>query len=1063
MRKICTLSLVLLFFAMNSIAQQRTITGVVKDSKGIPVPFATVIETGTKNAVTADGNGVFTIKTIGAGTISFSAAGYTSKEITPGSGPQTVILDIKNSSLREVVVTTAFGIKKSSRVTPYSAQVIGNEQLKLIPQTNVNNALAGKVAGTQFRGQSPIKLNSQGSFRIRGGQGLGDVEPIYVVDGTIVNSLDINPDDIQDVSVLKGANATALFGGRAVNGAVVINTKKQGQSGTAGIELNQGYTFDKVYILPKYQNLYAGGSSADLIKFVYDPATMPAEQAALDGKYFPDYTDDASWGPKMVGQEYIPWYAWTPGHSRSFKTALLTPQKDNARDFWGTGKTSTTSLSLAKSGQGYNARVSFTNNNIIGLLPNSGAKRNTLSGSFSTDLSTHITAGTNFTFTSQVVNGVFDDGYANQSSGGMTQWFHRDLDMGIMKELRGLTTPIGTYASWNLRSNPDAGNTNIWKGNYWYNYYTWFDKINNINKRDRLFGDVFLTYKLNNNFRIKATVRKNQLTTGYENITPSVLETSGGQTGVLASYATGSTRYNEMNYELLASFNKTVLGKLAISVNAGSNWFQSEYKEYLLSTVNGLNVPDLYAISNSKANPSIGNRREREEQRALFANGDFEWNRWASISWAIRTDYYSTGFKGDNKLVSPALGGSLVFSEFTKNSIPWLSFGKLFGSWGKKPVPLTIYQNNFLYSVNQNQWNGNFLMTTPDALVDPAVTGALITTYEGGVDLKFINNKLGLNVTYYDETTDKAPVSILTDPVAGFTTKVVNAAKIKRQGIEVLLSATPIQTKDFSWEVNATYSRLIKNPVLNLAGQQRILLAGGAFGSNYARAFQELNQDWGQLIGGGIARTADGRPILDANGLFTADLDKHWGSVVPKTNGGLTNTLTYKGLVFNFSLDYQVGGKFFSLSESWGVYSGILEQTAAVNDKGMNIRDAVADGGGVHVTGVSADDNTKTVDTYIDAQTYYHQFYNNKIAEPFVHDLSYVKLRELSLGYQIPVKRLNVDGIVKGAVISFVARNPWLIYRQTKNFDPSEISAQQGEDGQLPGTRSIGFNLKLNF
>ncbi|MCR6721303.1 MAG: SusC/RagA family TonB-linked outer membrane protein [Chitinophagaceae bacterium] len=1063
MRKLASLLAVLMLFNALAFAQQRTVTGTVRDAKGEPIPFATVLETGTTNAATADANGSFSIRIKEGASLTITAVGFEDITLKPGAGVAAVTMQQKGDELKEVVVTTAFGIKKAARVTPYSAQVIDAEKMKMIPQTNVNNALAGKVAGAQFRGQSPIKLNTQGSFRLRGGQGLGDTDPIYVVDGTIVGSYDINPDDIADVTVLKGANATALFGGRARNGAIVINLKKTGQSGAVGIEVNQGVTFDKVYIMPKYQNAYAGGASPYLTKFVWRPG-MPEEQQALDGKYFQDYTDDASWGPRMVGQDYIPWYAWIPGHSRSYQTAQLLPQKDNMRDFWETGVTSTTNVAMTKSGTGYNARLSYTNNSVKGLLPNSQLTRHTLSGALSLDLNEHFTTGANFTFTNQQVRGTFDDGYANQSAGGLNQWFHRNLDMNMMKEYRNLRTPIGTLASWNFRANPDAGNNNIYLGNYWYNFYSWFDNINNRNKRDRVFGDAFLTYKLNNNFRVKATVRKNQLNTNWEDIKPSIIESSGDQTGELASYSTGATRMNEMNYELLASFNKKIVDKLDISVNAGSNWMHYDYRTFQMNTVNGLNVPGLYAISNSKATPTLGNTRQVEKQRAIFANGEFEWDRFASISWAIRSDYYSTSPKGNNNLVSPAFGASFVFSEFTKSSAPWLSFGKVFGSWGRKPTPLGIYDNNFLYGVNANQWNGNFLMTTPNTLVDPSVTGALITTFEAGVDLKFLKNRLGLNVVYYDELNDKGPVTVPIGPASGYTNKVVNAATIERKGIEVIIDARPVSKKDFSWDITKTFGYLMSNKVKEIyEDQAEIALAAGSFGTRFARAFQQKGKDWGQLIGGGIARNADGAPLLTVDGLFVRDQFKEWGSVVPKVTGGLVNTFSYKNVVVNFSIDYQFGGKFFSLSEAWGHFSGLMEATADVNDNGMNVRDHVGDGGGVHVVGVAAADGQTVVDTYVDAYTYFQQFYYGQIAEPFVHDLSFVKLREISVGYQIPLQKLNLSKVFKGATFSVVARNPWLIYRDSKNFDPSEISGVQGEDGQFPGTRSLGINLKLNF
>jgi hypothetical protein len=438
------------------------------------------------------------------------------------------------------------------------------------------------------------------------------------------------------------------------------------------------------------------------------------------------------------------------------------------------------------------------------------------------------------------------------------------------------------------------------------------------------------------------------------------------------------------------------------------------------------------------------------------------------LTWAVRSDWYSTLPQGNNRLISPSLGAGFVFSEFTKNSLPWLNFGKVFGSWGKKPRDISVYANNFLYGVNANQWAGNFLMSTPDQLIDPSLKGSLITTYEAGIDLRFLKNRMGLNITYYNEDNNGEPVAISQSGVSGFTSKLINAAEIKKEGIEVLLTATPISTKDLTWDVSMNYSYLIKNPVVKLApgaaNGSQTLLAGGSFGTRFARAFQELGSDWGQLIGGGILRNSDGKMVIDpSTGNYLTDVNKHWGSVVPRTNGGMSNTLTYKNFTLGFNIDYQVGGKFFSLSEMWGNFSGILEQTAATNDKGKNVRDAVASGGGVHVTGVSSVDMKTPVDMYVDAQSYFWQYYFDKIAEPYVHSLTFVKLREVSLGVNLPIAKWGLSKVVRAANFSVIARNPWLIYRETTNFDPSEISGIQGEDGQYPGTRSVGVNLKLTF
>jgi len=1079
MRKFASLFVTAILCSLLVFAQTRNVSGIITDANGKAIPFASITVKGTKNGVTADADGKFTIRGVSSGTILvISSVGYDNREITVDNTDNvSVTMSSGNGgSLTEVVVTTAFGVKKSARITPYSSQVIKADQLSVIRQPNLNNALAGKVAGVQFRGQSAIKLNSQGFLRIRGGGSLGDVDPLYIVDGTIVNSFDINPDDIEELNVLKGANATAQFGSRAANGAVVITTKKRSSKVGLGIEFNQGMTFDRVYILPEYQNLYAGGDG-DFRTFNYN-SSMPVEWQVLNGKQHHDYTDDASWGPRMSGQEYIPWYAWFPGTQYSFKTASLTPQPDNAKDFWSTGITNNTNISFAQSGKGYNYRVSYTNQKVKGMLPNSSSNRNNLFASMGFDLSNHFSVGLNATYSSQKIKGEFSDEYGNQSSGSFTSWFHRDLDMNIMKELRGLRTPltgIGSYASWNLRGNPNSWNASnpkgsVYSGNYWYNFFTYFDLVNNTINRNRLFGDVSFTYKMNDHLRFKGTVRKNQLTTNTEDINPSILQNSGSQTGILASYATAQTSYQEYNYEFLASYNNT-FGNVGVSANAGYNRLTISSKNVAFNTNGGLNIPDLYTIANSTNPATLTNIRINQKANSVFAFGDFEYKKFLSLSWAIRNDWYSTLPLNDNSLASPALGASFIFSEFTRNSLPWLSYGKAFVSWGKKPKTLEPYSLELYYELNQFLWGTNFLTTAPDNFPDPNLTGSLVNTWEGGVDLRFLKNRLGVNITYYKEDNKNEPLEISQSGIGGFTSRTINAAEIERNGIEVELDAKLVNKKDFQWNLTSTFAAILSNHVVKLAeGVPSYTLSEGAFGTQFARAFHFEGKDWGMLKGGGIAKNNAGLPLITENGFsggfgwFVGDPDKEYGSIVPKITGGLQNFLNYKNFTLGLTLDYQFGGKFFSLSEQWGTFSGLLEPTASINDKGKNVRDDVADGGGVHVVGVDAADGKTPVDVYISAYDYYHQFYFQQIAEPFVHDLSFVKLREVSLGYNIPVKKLgNFGKAFQGASFSIIARNPWLIYRDSMNFDPSEISFNHGEDGQLPGTRSLGFNLKLNF
>lgn len=1073
MRKSLTLLAASLLFSIATFAQTVLVQGQVTDDRG-PVPNATVQEKGTKNITRADELGKFSFKVKQGAIVVVTAVGHTPFEFAATTGYQNVKIATVAGELEEVFVTSAFGVKKSQRTTPFSSQVVSSEQLNVIRQPNLNNALAGKVAGVQFRGQSSAKLNDQGFLRIRGGGSLSDQGAIYVVDGTITNSFDINPDDVEDLTVLKGANATALFGSRAGNGAIVVTTKKGRKGKGIGVEVNQSTMFDKAAFMPNYQNEYGGGDGGWLT-FTYNP-TMPAEWQALNGKRYRDFTDDASWGPKIDGSEYIPWYAFIPGHSRSGKTASFTPQPNNAKDFWNTGVTSNTNVSFSQSnGAGQSLRVSYTNQNIKGMLPNSKSLRHNLNANFSMDLGSIFTIGANLTYTNQLISGDFNDGYSNNSSGNFSQWFHRDLDINILRELADIRTPIGTIPSWNFRRNPGswsaaAPQNSVWAGNYWYNPYTYFNNISLSQRRDRLYGDINMTVKFSKNLKFKGSIRKDQFNGNVENITPNILQASGGQTGLLAAYGTSNTINNEWNFEGILSYNNT-FGDFVVAANVGANRLNIRNRAVSMNTNNGLNVPGLYAISNSKNVPTISNTRSDQQANSLFAFGDVEYKKFLSLTWAVRNDWFSTLPSNNNSLLSPSVGGAFVFSEFTKSALPWLNFGKVFGSWGKKPKALNPYALNLNYSVNPQLWGTNFLMTTPDGSPDASLRGALTTTWEAGLDLRFAKNKVRMNLTYYNENNKNEPLAVSVSGVSGFTSQTINAAWVSRSGLELELGVDIMKKKDFNWTINTTAAYLLDNKVRALApGLTSYTLAGGSFGTRFARAFHFVGQQWGMLRGGGIKRNADGQPLITTNGFsgglgwYQADATKDWGSVVPKLTGGLQNFFSYKNFNVGLTFDYQFGGRFFSLSEQWGTFSGLMDKTAGLNDKGNPIRDAVSAGGGVRVTGVDARDGRTPVDIYVDAYDYFHQFYYQQIAEPFVHKLSYAKLREFSLGYSIPTNKLGKFGkSIQGASVSLTARNLFFIYRDSKNFDPSEISGVQGEDGQMPGARTIGFNVKVSF
>ncbi len=1070
MRKLLLLTAVFLLVQLGkTFAQDRQVTGKVTSSEdGSPLPGVSIAVKGTSKGTTTSADGTYKISVGKDASLVFSFVGFLPQTVAVGNRSQLdVVLAVNTSQIEEVVVT-ALGVKRSEKSLAYAAQSVKDEQLNTIRQTNLNNALAGKVAGIQVRSQSTVALGRDASIRIRGVGSLSDKAPLYILDGNPVSSNDVNLDDVESVTVLKGPSATALYGQRGDAGVIIVTSKKGSVRKGIGVEFNQSTFFESVYVLPKYQNSYAGGGAADLIKFTWE-AGMPQEWKTLDGKYYHDYSDDASWGPRMVGQEYIPWYAWYPGTQYTGKTEKLVAQPNNIRDFFQSQVATNTNINFSKAGDNYTTRISFTAQNQNGLLYNSSGAKYTIASQTTVDLGKHLTAGANINLIDYTIKGQFDDAYSNQSTGSFNSWFHRDLDLSKLKELKDLTSPEGYLASWN-HNNPGSylsSPLSFYGANYWYNFYTFFERISYTENRRRIFGDVNLTFKINNDLKIAGFVRFNNGNTFGESKVPNVLQNSATQTGLKASYGTyqyygnvinNTVRPNEMNYELMATYSKR-FKDFTFDVIAGGNIRRDSYRGMSGGTVDGLVVPDYYTLSNSVSTAVFTSSRSEKEVRSLYARGSFGYKDIVFLEGSVRNDRSSALPKNANSYTYPSIGTSFIFSEFLRNALPQLSFGKVRASWAQVGSDLDPYALALSYSLASNKFGDNSLMSTPNTIVDPNIKPALSSSYEFGIDLRFLKDKLGLSVTYYNEDKENEIINVPISGTSGFTSKLINAGKLNRNGVEVSLNATPIKTKDLTWTSTLNFARN-RSKVLALAeGVEAYPVASSSFAtSSGATTIHVVNETWGQIRGGGFTiDPATGKRVVTADGLYVQTPNKYLGSVLPDFTGGWFNQVNYKNFVFSANIEFSKGGKYFSLSDHWGSFSGLLERTAGLNDKGNPLRDPVADGGGVHVTGVTAAGDP--VDTYVDAQTYFHQFRTNSIAEEHVYDLDFIKLREVSIGYRLPLK----SKLIQNATISLVARNPWLIYAKNRDFDPSEISAIYGENGQFPGTRSFGVNVKLGF
>jgi TonB-linked SusC/RagA family outer membrane protein len=1080
------------------LAQTITITGTVSSSvegEG-PVPGATVRIKGTEIGTITDDKGIFSIAvTQNATHLVFSFIGMKTQEVAiVGRTEINVVMEPEVYVLDEVMVTTGYEIRRGQRSTSALTQFVSGEKLNEVRQTNINSALVGKVSGIQYLGQSAVALDRTGSVRLRGDGGFGSGNSaVYVVDGTIVpNSDDINLDEIKDISFLSGPSASAILGSQGANGAIIVTTKKTSMSDDHGIniEVNAGVMTSSIYILPEYQNEYAGGNVDTLIPYTWE-AHHPAEWQSLDGKYYHDYADDSSWGPRMEGQEYIPWYAWYPGSKYTGTTASLLAQPDNIRDFYERGWTFNNNIAFSKADEAYNIRAVVGNVSVKGNLPGSDLSKTSLALKASIDLGKRFTFSSNVNFNTISINGEFNDGLNNQSSGSFNQFFHRNIDMNIMRELRGLRTPDGIYASWNHES-PDIYDPDYTKDFYaayfFFNYYTFFDHIQLPSRSDRLFGDISLTYNIIKGLDAKITYRRHQTNAWREEKYSTDLNDSQlgatvpwGNPKAKGYYSTYTAYETRENFEGLITYTNN-LQDFTIHADAGLDFYRAISKSNSANTVDGLIIPNLYSITNSAEQPMIGNFRANEKYRAVFLRGDVGYRNFLYGEFTLRNDWFSTLPPSNNSVASKSFGAAVVFSDFL--DLPFLSYGKLRVSWGEIPTAIPVYAYpGFDYVTGLYKWNGNSLTTTPDQVIDKSIHGAVKTQKEVGLDLGFLDNKYGIRATYWDGTEKDIPYPVTIASYSGFDTKYLNTGKIEKQGIDLTLNIKPVANENFIYEMNAIFSYLIKNDVVAIADSIDNFLVEFPGGIDWwpgAPAISQAEgQPWGVLKGNGI-KMWQGKPMLEENG-FYADTSKYFGSVLPKITGGIQNSFKIlRNFTIIANLEYQFGGKYLSYSDFLGSRSGVTSKTAGYNDLGNPVRnpvdknnpdidvisgdEATPETGGIHITGVDAV-TLEDVDYYVNAQYYYMNFMEGSgLFDPYVYDRSYIKLRELSIGYDLPIDKIaGLGKYVQVINISMTALNLWMIWADNRDFDPSEIPYPGGELSQFPGTRSFGINLKVRF
>ncbi len=1058
MKKILLLAwLISLFSITQAFAQSREITGTVTDEKGEPLPAVSVLQKGTSNGVTTNNRGVFTITVTGANPVLvISYSGRATQEIIVGTA-STYNVSLGSSGPMSEVVVTALGIRRNERSLGYSTQEVSGDNLTLTKEQNVLGSLAGKIAGVQVVGSSGASMGGTQKINIRGINSLtGSSSPLIVIDGTPISNSnfsgsakadygnlaqDINPEDIESINVLKGPAASALYGLRGQYGVIMITTKK-GKMGAkkVNVQVNSAFSVERAGNFMPMQNLYGGGASQ-----VW--RTLP------NGQKYVDMDVDESWGPRMDGTLARSIFSFYPQDPEYGQLTPFLPQPDNIKDFYETGSNINNGVVVTGGNENSSFRLSFNDTRIQGVEPNSWLKRNNFGLGAGLDLTSKLNVAANFNFATNSAQRPTQG--SEWGARYMVQWFQRNVDINRLKDYR---YPDGTIKQWNLRRpSTTTGEITNFASRYWDNpYFEAYENLNNDN-RDRFFGDVGLTYEVVRGLKLSGFVRGDMFTQNIEE-----RQAFGGRR--VPAFSSGKFQNRELNYEFLGSYNKG-WGDFSLNANIGANIYKRKYNYLSMATVGGLSAPGFYNIDASIDRPATSSYLLRKEIRSMYGMASFGYKNTYFIDASIRNDNSSTLPEANNSYWYPSLSGSFVFSEV----MGWkpLSFGKVRLSYAKAGADLDPFRTSPFFGIG-TVYSGTNTLFVPDALNNPNIEPSFAHSYEAGIDLKFFNNRLGVDFTYYEQKNKNQIIDLNVSGTSGFGAAIINAGLISNKGIELTLTGSPIRTKNFSWESTLNLSRN-RSMVEEIGPDMNVYPYGSTTYSSvttYLNAY--VGKPYGSLIGPTYQRdSATGLILLDNNNLPLWTTSTHdFGSVLPDYTGGFLNTFRFFGFDLSAMIDFQKGGLFFSRSQMLAVRTGQHEITAAINDKGKNVREPLADGGGVKVVGMNA--NTKQpVTAYVNPQTYYGVT-GRRIYDDWLYEASYIKLREVRLGYSFGK---NVLGRLpfNSVNIALIARNPAMLWQKApKGVDPSENStgAQSVswfESGQANTVRSYGINLNIIF
>ena len=1019
----------------------QVIKGTVADADG-PLIGATVKVAGTNNGTVTDFNGNFSIQCKPGTTLEISYVGY--KTITAkAKDGMTVTMEADGKVLNEVVVT-ALGVKRDRKALGYGLSEVKGEELTKAKETNVINSLSGKVAGLVVQNTAG---GASGSTRVllRGNTEMtGNNQPLYVVDGVPLDNTNfgsagteggydlgdgisaINPDDIETMTVLKGPAASALYGSRASHGVILITTKKADKD-KLSVEYNGSFTFDTQ--LAKWddvQQVYGMGNNGKY------------SQTATTGT-------NMSWGPKADDFNMT----YFDGESRPF---YIYP--NNASDFFRTGfTTQNTAIISANSGK-TGMRFSVTDMRNRDILPETNMSRDNFNLRVNTSL-----GKIDFDFTANYTR----ENVKNRPALGDSQ-----SNVG-----KNLMTLANTYnQAWLKNYQTADGEYANWNGLDQYNRNPYWDLYKNSNKSDK---DVFrftakTIYNIDSHLKIQGTIGTDINNMNFQDY---IARTTPGKSAGQLQESVFQNR--TLNAEILALYNNQ-FGDFDVNATLGGNIYKVDNKTNILTGL-GQQMKDVIAIMNYQEQ-SVQQNTYKKQINSIYGSASIGYDHTYYLEGTLRGDKSSTLPVNNNTYVYPSVSASWVFSEYLKNK-NIINYGKFRASWAKVGSDTDPYQLALNYSTGKYSYSGFTIgminnNTQPNKDLKPTMT----TSYELGLEMKFFHNRLSLDVTYYNQTSRDQIINLASSSTSGYQYRLINAGEIQNKGIEVALNGRALQIKDFAWDFGVNFSKN-SNKVKSLTEGMDYFEIERAIWCNVSVG-AEVGKNFGSIIGPDFKRNANGDILINPEtGLPQYDeTTRTLGNASWDWTGGFYHTLTYKNFRLSAAFDVKVGADIFSMSMRSAFQTGKAPETLEGREawytseekrmaEGMTIEQWRAAGkcDGFYAPGVidNGDGTYRKNDIAIDPQTYWESVSRNA-PSMFIYDNSYVKCREITFGYTFPEKMLGK--FVKGLNVSFVARNPFIIWKNIPNIDPDSGYNTSGmglEYGSLPSRRSYGLNVNMKF